>query len=108
MRRPPALLVIVPLVLIAGCGKGNFSQSVENSKGNVFHYPIPSAPTTMDPSIVQDGDTIDLLQQTYEGLVGWGTNNQPEPRIAEKWDVSPDGMLYTFHLKHGVKFFNGR
>jgi oligopeptide transport system substrate-binding protein len=108
MRRLPPLLVILSLVLVAGCGKGNFSQSIEASKGNVFHYPIPNTPTTMDPDKVQDGDTIDLLQQTYEGLVGWSTKNEVEPRIAKNWDVSTDGTLYTFHLRKGVKFFNGR
>jgi ABC-type transport system substrate-binding protein len=108
MRRLLPFIIVASLGLIAGCGKGNFSQSIESSKGNVFHYPIPNTPTTMDPSKVQDGDTIDLLQQTYEGLVGWSTNNEPEPRLAEKWDISSDGTLYTFHVRHGVKFHNGR
>ncbi len=109
MRRLLSLYAVVSLgFVIVGCGKGNFSQTVQASKGNVFHYPLPNSPTTMDPSKVQDGDTIDLLQQTYEGLVGWSTNNEPEARLAEKWDISTDGTLYTFHLRHGVKFHSGR
>jgi ABC-type transport system substrate-binding protein len=62
----------------------------------------------MDPGIVEDGDTIDMLQQAYEGLVGWSTKNVVEGRLAENWEVSKDGTLYTFHLRHGVKFQNGR
>ena len=108
MRRLLPLLAVSVVAVLTGCGKGNFSQSVQASKGNTFYYPIPNTPTTMDPAKVEDGDTIDLLQQVYEGLVGWSTTNEVEGRLAEKWEVSADGTLYTFHLHHGAKFFNGR
>lgn len=101
-------ILALPAVLLTGCGDGKVSEKINAGKKNVFRYPIPTAPTKLDPSLVQDGDTIDLLQQVFEGLVAWGTNNEPVPNLAEKWDVSPDGKAYTFHLKHGVKFHNGR
>lgn len=101
------MILASSLLLVIGCGKGNFSQTTAN-KPNRFRYPIVTQPTSMDPAIVQDGDTIDLLQQVYEGLVGWGTDNKPAPMLAEKWDISKDGTLYTFHLRHGAKFHNGR
>jgi ABC-type transport system substrate-binding protein len=58
--------------------------------------------------MVQDGDSIDVLQQVYEGLTAWGENSQPVPGLAEKWDLSEDGRTYTFTLRKGVKFHNGR
>jgi len=58
--------------------------------------------------MVQDGDTIDALQQVFEGLVKWDENSKVIPNIAEKWDISPDGRTYTFTLNKGVKFHNGR
>jgi oligopeptide transport system substrate-binding protein len=91
-----------------GCSKGNFSQQAKTEKANVFRYSIVTNPTTLDPGQVQDGDTIDFLQQVYEGLVGWGTNNEPVPLVAEKWDITNGGKSYVFHLRHGVKFHNGR
>ena len=57
---------------------------------------------------MEDGTTIDLLQQVFEGLVAWGEDNKIHGNLAEKWDISPDGKTYTFHLKSGVKFHNGR
>jgi len=75
---------------------------------NSLRYAITSEPTTLDPATVRDGTTIDLLQQIYEGLVKWDTSNQLVPAMAEKWEVSSDGMTYTFHIRHGVKFPNGR
>jgi peptide/nickel transport system substrate-binding protein len=73
-------------------------------------------------TIALDGeiDTIDPLKsvtivgfqvytQMYEGLVAANTTlDGVEPRLAESWDVSPDGVTYTFHLRQGVKFHNGK
>ena len=93
---------------LVGCsgGKG-FSQRANVGQGNVLRYPIPEL-TKLDPAKVQDGDTIDVLQQVYEGLTQWGENSQPAPGLAEKWVLSDDGRTYTFTLKKGVKFHNGR
>jgi oligopeptide transport system substrate-binding protein len=106
MRRLVPLFVVLALLMV-GCGKGGFSKAASAGKENVFRYPIPTKPTTLDPAIVQDGDTIDIIQQVFEGLVSWSTENKVIPNLAEKWTVSPDGKVYTFTLKKGVKFFNG-
>ncbi len=107
MKRAAILLLIVSCVLV-GCGKGNFSQRATAGKENTFVYPIVVNPTTMDPQIVQDGDTIDLIQNIYEGLVEWGEDNKPAPALAETWDVKDGGTTYVFHLRKGAKFQNGR
>ena len=93
-------------VLAAGCGHKSAS-SASAPANNIFRYPIKTAPTTFDPAMVQDGDTIDLLQQMFEGLVQWSPDNKIVPCLAEKWDVSADGLTYTFHLRPGVKFQDG-
>jgi len=95
-------------VALVGCGKGNFSKSANAVKTGVFRYPVVTSPTTLDPAKVQDGDTIDVIQQVFQGLVEWGPDNRVQPAIAEKWDVEDGGKTYVFHLKKGVKFTNGR
>lgn len=104
-----ALIVIIAALFASGCGKGGqFSGKNKAIDPNVFRYPIVTSPTKLDPHVVEDGDTIDLLQQIYEGLVFWGPDSKVHPQLAEKWEISPDRMTYTFTLRKGVKFHNGR
>ncbi len=90
----------------AGCGHKSAS-SVSAPASNIFRYAIKTSPTTFDPALVQDGDTIDVLQQMFEGLVQWSPDNKIVPCLAEQWSVSPNGLTYTFHLRPNVKFQDG-
>jgi oligopeptide transport system substrate-binding protein len=108
MRRSLFVILLAAVLGLAGCGQGGFSKKASEGKGNVLRYAIPNKPTTLDPGKVQDGDTIDMIQQMYEGLVAWDTDNKVHPLLAESWDVKDNGKIYIFHLKKGVKFHNGR
>ncbi|HLK14503.1 MAG TPA: ABC transporter substrate-binding protein, partial [Fimbriimonadaceae bacterium] len=96
------------LLAIAGCGKGGFSQKTSAGKERTFRYSLVTNPTHVDPALVQDGDTIDLTQQVFEGLVMWNPKNEVVGNLAESWDISKDGMTYTFKLRKGVNFSNGK
>ena len=67
---------------------------------------MQTAPVTFDPAMTQDVETNQMLQQAYEGLVQYDTKNKVVPCLAEKWDISADGLTYTFHLRP-AKFQNG-
>ena len=43
----------------------------------------------------------------YEPLVRYAVSGEIEPCLAESWEVSPDGKVYTFHLRRGVTFSDG-
>lgn len=43
----------------------------------------------------------------FEGLTRIGSKGEVLPALAERWDISADGMTYTFHLRQGVKFHDG-
>jgi len=93
---------------LGGCGRDGGRGFSAGGGQNVLRYALPSPPTTFDPATVQDGDTIDLLMQVFEGLVQWNEENEIVPNLAERWEVSDDGTVYTFHLRENVKFHNGR
>jgi oligopeptide transport system substrate-binding protein len=103
-------LSCIVLTSLFGCGNGSggFSSRKSGDSEGVFRYPLPTIPTTLDPHKVQDGDTIDMTQQVFEGLVKWGTDNTVQPNLATSWKLDDKKTTYTFTLKKGVKFSNGR
>jgi len=107
--------LLVAGILVAGCGNssgggGGFSEKEKaaTNLAGVFRYPIVTNPTTLDPAKVEDGDTIDLLQQVFEGLVFWDESNKVAGKLAEKWEILDGGTTYKFTLKQGVKFHSGK
>ncbi len=112
MKRFAFLMLVAVSLALAGCsgGKsgGGFSQRTNAGKEGIFRYPIVTSPTTLDPHKVEDGDTIDLLQQVYEGLVAWDENSKVTGALAESWTTENDRKTYVFKLRKGAKFHNGR
>ncbi|MHB8636837.1 MAG: ABC transporter substrate-binding protein [Fimbriimonadaceae bacterium] len=98
---------LVLLFAIVGCGKGNFSSKTSAGMERIFRYSLVTNPTHVDPALVEDGDTIDLTQQIFEGLVMWNEKNEVVGNLAKSWDISKDGKTYTFKLQKGVTFSNG-
>jgi peptide/nickel transport system substrate-binding protein len=105
-----ALLTVLVCGLLEGC-RGGAPATVDarsGAEGATLHLAQSAEPTTFDPALVQDGPTIEVLMHVFDGLVQWTPQNKLAPALAEKWEVSPDGRTFTFHLRQGVKFHNGR
>lgn len=65
-------------------------------------------PQSLDPQVATAANDSRILVNIYDGLV----RNAPgsltiEPALASRWDISPDGRRYTFHLREGVTFQDG-
>jgi ABC-type transport system substrate-binding protein len=97
------LLLLMGGLATGGCRSGGGGAGGGGGQ-NVLRYALQTRPTSLDPATVEDGDTIDLLLQVFEGLVQWNEQNQVVPNLAEKWEISPDGRVYTFTLKDNVYF----
>lgn len=65
-------------------------------------------PLTLDPATSGDAASHDFILSIFSGLVALDSNLQPVPDIAQNWTISPDGTVYTFNLRHNVKFQDGR
>jgi peptide/nickel transport system substrate-binding protein len=76
--------------------------------GGTFTFGRSSDSDNLDP-VTQDGNVdIWIFMSIYDQLVRVNdTGTGLEPALAEKWDVSPDGLTYTFHLRKGVVFSDG-
>lgn len=108
MKSSLFLSAVAVLIVITGCGKSAPVASGPEPAEGVFRYPIVTSPTSLDPGVVQDGDTLDLIQLIYEGLVAWSPDNTVVGALAESWDIIDGGTTYVFHLRKGVKFHSGR
>ncbi|MEK3943722.1 nickel ABC transporter substrate-binding protein [Paenibacillus odorifer] len=113
------LLVIV--VLISGCSNSNNSNSTaraNNTANNEAAQGSEAQDKTVTVAISSDAgiDRLDagaydgsmnVHAMIYEGLVEYGEKGEILPSLAESWDISEDGKVYTFHLRHDVKFSDG-
>jgi peptide/nickel transport system substrate-binding protein len=69
---------------------------------------LGSEPINWDPALISDLDSATVAAQVYEGLVTLEPGTvKVMPSLAEGWEVSQDGMTYTFRLKEGVVFHDG-
>jgi oligopeptide transport system substrate-binding protein len=65
-------------------------------------------PPTLDPALTQDATSATYIVEIFSGLVTLNKDLEVAPDIAESWDLSNDGTTYTFHLRHDVKFHDGK
>ena len=65
-------------------------------------------PPTLDPHLTTDATSGQIIIEIYGGLVTIDRDLNIVPDLAESWDISPDGRVYTFHLQPGATFHNGR
>lgn len=65
-------------------------------------------PQSLDPQVATAANDSRILVNIYEGLVRNSDGSlKLEPALAESWNVSEDGLTYTFHLRKGVRFHDG-
>jgi oligopeptide transport system substrate-binding protein len=67
-----------------------------------------AGPATLDPAISADTVSHSYVMQVFSGLLRLDEELEVVPDIAEKWQESQDGRTYTFYLRQGVKFYDGR
>lgn len=59
---------------------------------------------TLDPVRMNDAPSHHIAHQIYDMLVDFDSSLTLQPELAERWEVSPDGLTYTYHLRKGVMF----
>ncbi|HVO42651.1 MAG TPA: ABC transporter substrate-binding protein [Aggregatilineales bacterium] len=83
--------------------------SAQNAGPTVTMAFLQGDPSHLDPAAAGTIDEFTVVRNIYEGLVTVDPKTlAPVPGLAEKWTISPDGLVYTFTLRSGVKFQNGR
>ncbi len=102
-----ALAAFAALMMVLGCTKPPTRVSVGNQE-QVLHKGNKSDPQELDPHIVQGVPEHHILQTLIENLVAEDPKTlTPVPGQAERWEISADGTVYTFHLRPGIRWSNG-
>jgi len=96
------LLCLVTTLAIAACG-----SSGAPSRGALVDSRDNYDPRSLDPALSTDVPTGRAVGYVFDGLTRFDPNAKVEPALAERWDVTPDGLTYTFHLRRGVTFHDG-
>ena len=117
VRRGTVIGVSLPLLgfLASACGSGqepgpqtSQSESVKVKKGGTIRSGIVTPSGELDPLTITDGGGILILGQSGEYLIWADSELKLQPRLAESWKPSRDGSVWTFKLRRGVKFQDGR
>jgi peptide/nickel transport system substrate-binding protein len=77
-------------------------------KGTTLISAQTSEATGLDPQLVPALSRSRRSPLTYNQLVRFDPDMNPQPELAESWSISPDGLTWTFKLRQGVKFHDGQ
>lgn len=86
----------------------NTTDNSSSSTPQVLVFGRGADSVSLDPGIVTDGESFKVTQNVFETLLNFGEQDTTiNPGLAKEWEVSEDGLTYTFQLQEGVKFHDG-
>jgi peptide/nickel transport system substrate-binding protein len=102
-----AFSVIAWLVIaLTGCSTGTRVDLGDESSGNLIAA-IAGQPDQLDPQKTSAYFSFEVLENVFDTLVEPDENLEMRPALAKSWQVSPDQLTWTFHLRQGVTFHDG-
>ena len=114
-----SLLMLLTLVFVlAACNSSDNDDDTDDgsstdddkasSTPQVLVFGRGGDSVSLDPAIVTDGESFKVTQNVFETLLNFGDRDTTvQPGLAKEWEVSEDGLTYTFILEEGVKFHDG-
>lgn len=109
-RSFPGLAGIALVSLLVGGCDSRTNASVRSdvpTSGGTLVYATDREPTCLDPHVAGDMPQVFLAQQVLDSLVSMDAEGKIGPWLAKSWEVSGDGLSYTFHLRNDVRFTDG-
>lgn len=111
-------LIAATCLVAAACGSSNTAPSSQASNGSALVVNMAVGPATLDPAEECGTTDFTITNGVYSQLTQYGSKPGPDgttqadpahivPYLAKSWNISSDGLVYTFHLRPGLKFPNG-
>lgn len=109
------LSLLLAATLLSACSKKKEGEAesarggtLEETATRFLRFQNLSEPEYIDPGLASGNVETNILLALFEGLVQYNPKGgEPLPGIAERWTLSPDKKVYTFHLRKGVKWNDG-
>jgi oligopeptide transport system substrate-binding protein len=80
------------------------NNATDTSDKKIFKMNIDIGVTSLDPAFARNQMNVWCVNQLFNGLTQLDSNLKVQPSIAKNWDISNDGLVYTFHLRNDVVF----
>ncbi len=98
-----------PAAPVAPTAEEAVAAPSEPKAGGTLYIGQDFGPSTLDPHKNIAWASINIYESIYNGLVKWNEDETKlVPDLATSWEISDDGLLYTFKIRQGVQFHNGR
>jgi oligopeptide transport system substrate-binding protein len=107
MRFAAAVLAGIVALHAAGCAPAPEPAAQDGEREVLLRRANGPEPDTLDPQRAEDENSREIIRDLYEGLVGETPDGDHEPGAAEAWEVSADGLTWTFTLRRDGRWSNG-
>ena len=95
-------LALMVLIFFYAC------HSSKNYSRNILKFNLTTEPPSLDWSITTDSSSVQVLNNLMEGLCRYDKNLNPQPALAQSWEVKEGGRKYIFHLRQDACWSDGR
>jgi peptide/nickel transport system substrate-binding protein len=99
-------VAVAAVAALTACSTGDRVDLGAGSSGNLVAA-IAGEPDQLDPQKTSAYFSFEVLENVFDTLVEPDANLEMRPALAESWTVSPDQLVWTFHLRRGVTFHDG-
>ena len=101
IRLLPVMLatLAVTLILLAACGNRGDDHEALQPGTPVLNRALATEPESLDPQKSRSVQAADVLRDIGEGLVSYDASGTMVPATAESWEISADGLTYTFLIR---------
>ncbi|MEN8905947.1 MAG: peptide ABC transporter substrate-binding protein [Clostridiales bacterium] len=103
------VLIFTVSTLLVGCDTSRDSDKNDDKgeKNSKVVINLAAEPPELDSTVTTDTTSFTVLRHAMEGLIRLDENNEVIPGVAESWEISEDGLTYTFKLRDDSKWSNG-
>ena len=84
------------------------TEAPPSAEPSVIRFPLGGDPSSLEPALVSELYAGWISENLHATLLMYDDNNELVPYLAESYELSDDGLTYTFHLRGDIKFHNGR